>query len=89
MQGSWWRQLIDNSGHTPQFASACDKSTRVQASRLISCDERGVIFKFKDYRRKGHERYKTMALAVPEFIRRFLLHVLPAGFHGDYIQSSI
>ncbi len=53
----------------------------ISNSRLISCDEAGVIFKYKDYRRKGRERYKTMALAVPEFIRRFLLHVLPSGFH--------
>ena len=37
--------------------------------------------KYKDYRRKGRERYKTLPLAVPEFIRRFLLHVLPSGFH--------
>jgi hypothetical protein len=53
----------------------------ISNSRLVSCDSQGVIFKYKDYRRKGRERYKTMALAVPEFIRRFLLHVLPSGFH--------
>jgi hypothetical protein len=53
----------------------------ISNSRLVSCDDAGVIFKYKDYRRKGRERYKTMALAVPEFIRRFLLHVLPSGFH--------
>jgi len=50
-------------------------------SRLIACDERGVTFKWKDYRAKRHHRYKTMTLATPEFIRRFLIHVLPAGFH--------
>jgi predicted Zn-ribbon and HTH transcriptional regulator len=53
----------------------------ISNSRLVSCDERGVIFKFKDYRRKGRERYKTMSLTPFEFIRRFLLHVLPSGFH--------
>jgi hypothetical protein len=53
-------------------------------SRLVSMDERGVRFKWKDYRDKGNEdkpRYKTMALSADEFIRRFLLHVLPGGFH--------
>jgi hypothetical protein len=50
-------------------------------SRLIACDERGVTFRWKDYRANGRERYKTMTLATGEFIRRFLLHVLPSGFH--------
>src|SRR6516165_4839435 len=49
--------------------------------RLIACDEKGVTFKWKDYRIEGAERYKTMTLATHEFIRRFLMHVLPAGFH--------
>ena len=49
--------------------------------RLIAYDERGVTFKWKDYRAKGRARYKTMTLATDEFIRRFLLHVLPHGFH--------
>jgi len=50
-------------------------------SRLITCDERGVTFKWKDYRIKGRDRYKQMTLATDEFIRRFLIHVLPRGFH--------
>ena len=49
--------------------------------RLIALDETGVTFRFKDYRRDGAERYGTMTLATGEFIRRFLLHVLPRGFH--------
>jgi len=49
--------------------------------RLIACDEKGVTFKWKDYRIQGPERYKIMTLATNEFIRRFLMHVLPAGFH--------
>jgi hypothetical protein len=49
--------------------------------RLIACDAEGVTFKWKDYRIQGPERYKTMTLATHEFIRRFLMHVLPAGFH--------
>jgi hypothetical protein len=49
--------------------------------RLISADETGVTFKYKDYRIDGPARYKTMTLAPHEFIRRFLIHVLPKGFH--------
>jgi hypothetical protein len=49
--------------------------------RLIACEENGVTFKWKDYRVEGPERYQTMTLATGEFIRRFLMHVLPAGFH--------
>jgi hypothetical protein len=50
-------------------------------SRLISYHQRGVTFKWKDYRAKDRYRQKTMTLGTHEFIRRFLIHVLPAGFH--------
>ena len=49
--------------------------------RLIACDERGVTFQWKDYRVKERDRHKTMTLTTDEFIRRFLIHVLPRGFH--------
>src|ERR1700716_2718064 len=49
--------------------------------RLISFDQQGVTFKWKDYRIEGRDRYKLMTLATDEFIRRFLIHVLPRGFH--------
>jgi hypothetical protein len=49
--------------------------------RLLSADRNGVTFKYKDYRIDGPARYKTMTLATDEFIRRFLIHVLPKGFH--------
>ena len=49
--------------------------------RLISADDAGVTFKWKDYRIEGPGRYKTMTLLTHEFIRRFLIHVLPGGFH--------
>jgi len=49
--------------------------------RLIALDERGVTFRYKDYRRNGQARYRTVTLGADEFIRRFLLHVLPKGFH--------
>jgi Putative transposase/Transposase zinc-binding domain len=50
-------------------------------SRLIACDQQGVTFKWKDYRIEGRDRYKQMTLAIDEFIRRFLIHVLPKGLH--------
>ncbi len=49
--------------------------------RLIAADDHGVTFRYKDYRAKGRTRHKTMTLATDEFLRRFLLHVLPRGFH--------
>jgi hypothetical protein len=61
--------------------------------RLIAVDDRTVTFTWKDYRIEGRDRYKTMTLAVDEFIRRVLLHVLPRGFHrirhyGLFANSS-
>jgi hypothetical protein len=53
----------------------------ISNSRLIAADETSVTFKVKDYRVEGPGRYTTMTLATPEFIRRFLIHVLPKGFH--------
>jgi len=53
----------------------------ISNSRLVGLDERGVRFRYKDYRSNGRERFRTMTLAPGEFIRRFLLHVLPKGFH--------
>ena len=53
----------------------------ISNSRLIALDDKGVTFKWKDYRIKGRDRLKTMTLDAAEFIRRFLLHVLPSGFH--------
>jgi hypothetical protein len=53
----------------------------ISSSRLIGADEQGVTFKYKDYRIEGPGRYKTMTVAPGEFIRRFMLHVLPKGFH--------
>jgi hypothetical protein len=53
----------------------------ISNSRLLALDERGVSFRCKDYRAKGKTRYKAMTLSPQEFMRRFLLHVLPGGFH--------
>ena len=53
----------------------------ISNTRLIAHDERGVTFRYKDYRADGLARRKVMTLAADEFIRRFLLHILPKGFH--------
>ena len=53
----------------------------ISNQRLITFDATGVTFRYKDYRRDGPERQRVMTLAPHEFIRRFLLHVLPHGFH--------
>src|SRR5499433_829172 len=50
-------------------------------SRLVAFNGARVTFKWKDYRAKGDARYKLMTLDGDEFIRRFLIHVLPDGFH--------
>jgi Putative transposase/Transposase zinc-binding domain len=53
----------------------------ISNSRLIRFDDDGVTFRFKDYRRGGTDRQQVMTLTADEFIRRFLLHNLPRGFH--------
>jgi Putative transposase len=53
----------------------------ISNSRLIKTDGKSVTFKVKNYRVEGRARYTTMTLDVAEFIRRFLIHMLPKGFH--------
>ncbi len=53
----------------------------ISNQRLVALDEGGVTFRWKDYRVSGRTRHKTMTLGTQEFMRRFLLHVLPGGFH--------
>jgi len=53
----------------------------ISNGRLLAMDEHGITFRWKDYRAKGSTRHKAMTLAPEEFMRRFLLHVLPAAFH--------
>lgn len=53
----------------------------ISNNRLLAFDQRGVTFRYKDYRRAGADRQQVMTLESGEFIRRFLLHVLPKGFH--------
>jgi hypothetical protein len=65
--------LADLSRYTHQVS--------ISNRRLLALDERGVTFRWKDYRTMGKTRRKSMTLAADEFMRRFLLHVLPGGFH--------
>src|SRR5438105_422875 len=62
-------------------ARAGPTSLPLASKSVRTSDEKGVTFKWKDYRLEGRARYKRMTLAPDEFIRRFLMHVLPAGFH--------
>ena len=64
-----------------EYLSRYTHRVAISNQRLVAVDERGVTFRWKDYRAKGRTRYKTMTLETGEFMRRFLLHVLPGGFH--------
>ena len=64
-----------------EYLSRYTHRVAISNSRLIDFDEHCVVFKWKDYRAKEENRYKTMSLEPSEFIRRFLIHVLPHGFH--------
>jgi Putative transposase/Transposase zinc-binding domain len=64
-----------------RYLSRYTHRVAISNRRLIAADENGVTFKYKDYRLDGSARYKTMTLATDEFIRRFLIHVLPKGLH--------
>jgi hypothetical protein len=64
-----------------EYLSRYTHRVAISNHRLIALDERGVTFRWKDYRAKARARDKTMTLAPDEFMRRFLLHVLPGHFH--------
>jgi len=90
---TWLKPLYDTNWHVyakrpfagPEqvLAYLARYTHRVAISnrRLIKADAKGVTFTYKDYRIDGPNRYKTITLEPGEFIRRFLLHVLPKGFH--------
>ncbi len=71
----------DDPSPAPNTRTRYTHRVAISNSRLIAADETGVTFKVKDYRVEGPGRYTTMTLAPGEFIRRFMLHVLPKGFH--------
>ena len=64
-----------------RYLSRYTHRVAISNRRLVAADDGGVSFRWKDYRVAGPDRWKTMSLAPHEFIRRFLLHVLPKGFH--------
>ena len=64
-----------------EYLSRYTHRVAIANSRLISLSEQGVTFRYKDYRDKGRYRPKIMTLSTDEFIRRFLIHILPSGFH--------
>ena len=64
-----------------RYLSRYTHRVAISNRRLIAADDTGVAFRWKDYRIEGPDRWKTMRLHPHEFIRRFLMHVLPKGFH--------
>ena len=64
-----------------RYLSRYTHRVAISNRRLVAMDEQGVTFRWKDYRAKGRTKIKTMTLSADEFLRRFLLHVLPTGFH--------
>jgi hypothetical protein len=64
-----------------RYLSRYTHRVAISNRRLIAVDDGGVSFRWKDYRVEGPGRWKTMTLSAHEFIRRFLIHVLPKGFH--------
>ena len=64
-----------------RYLSRYTHRVAISNRRLVSVDDNGIAFRWKDYRIDGPDRWKTMTLTAHEFIRRFLMHVLPKGFH--------
>lgn len=64
-----------------RYLSRYTHRVAISNRRLVAAEDGGVSFRWKDYRIEGPERWKTMTLGAHEFIRRFLIHVLPKGFH--------
>jgi hypothetical protein len=64
-----------------RYLSRYTHRVAISNRRLVAADKAGIAFRWKDYRADHRVRWKTMTLAPVEFIRRFLIHVLPKGFH--------
>ena len=64
-----------------RYLSRYTHRVAISNRRLVAADDAGIAFRWKDYRADHRVRWKTMTLAPSEFIRRFLIHVLPKGFH--------
>src|SRR6201984_492776 len=63
-----------------RYLSRYTHRVAISNRRLVAADSEAIAFRWKDYRLNGANRWKTMRLHPHEFIRRFLLHVLPKGF---------
>ena len=81
----WWQTFLKRPmGGARQVINYLGRYTHrvaISNNRLVSADASTVAFRWKDYRIKCGDRQKVMRLATSEFIRRFLMHVLPDGFH--------
>jgi putative transposase/transposase-like zinc-binding protein len=64
-----------------RYLSRYTHRVAISNRRLVAADDGAIAFRWKDYRLDGPDRWKTMRLHPHEFIRRFLIHVLPRGFH--------
>jgi hypothetical protein len=64
-----------------RYLSRYTHRVAISNRRLVAADNDAIAFRWKDYRVDGPDRWKTMRLLPHEFIRRFLIHVLPKGFH--------
>ena len=64
-----------------RYLSRYTHRVAISNRRLVAADDDAIAFRWKDYRVDGPDRWKTMRLQPHEFIRRFLMHVLPKGFH--------
>src|ERR1700681_3717429 len=76
LAGVWCTNLVKGGTRVDS-----NSETRKENSRLLDLDETHVTFRWKDYRESGDHQSKVMRITIAEFIRRFLLHVLPNGFH--------
>src|SRR6266851_1299323 len=72
---------LDNIRVFNAYLSRYTHRVAISNRRLIAANHTGVTFRWKNYRIEGPGRYQTMTLSTHEFIRRFLMHVLPGGFH--------
>jgi Putative transposase len=75
------KQPFGGPEHVLRYLSRYTHRVAISNRRLIAADENGVTFRYKDYRIEGPGRYTTKTLHTHEFIRRFLMHVLPKGLH--------
>jgi putative transposase/transposase-like zinc-binding protein len=75
------KEPFGGPGAVLRYLSRYTHRVAISNRRLIAHDSRGVTFRYKDYRADGLARYKVMTLPADEFIRRFMLHILPKGFH--------